>query len=210
MRDVSSDAIDSFFHQRLIHCQNIKSRTILNDHQQLLFVSGPFFGPDGEVDDDWKLYRTGTTPGVTWTRPIVVMSQHSHSYKPTLISSYTVPVATYILGPASPAQLSLYGNAADGGDLCENISCLGPMLTSHSINCLDSELAGLCGSIVTAAGIRVSYISAGATSEQAARLAAVGALGPCDVLVTHHWPKDVLVNADIKPVCDHLMSCIMR
>ena len=39
--------------------------------------------------------------------------------------SITVPIATYLLGPVNEHQHTAYGNAVGGGDLCDNVSCLG-------------------------------------------------------------------------------------
>ena len=43
-----------------------------------------------------------------------------------LCVSPVVPIPTFILGPLSPEYSSYYDNVSgDGGELCDNITCLG-------------------------------------------------------------------------------------
>ena len=59
---------------------------------------GSFFPSDGSPCPEWDEYKTG---------------------------SKQVPVTTYILGPTNYNESKFYAGMDNGGDLCDNVVCLG-------------------------------------------------------------------------------------
>ena len=76
---------------------------------------GSFFPPDGAACPEWDEYKTG---------------------------SKQVPVTTYILGPTNYNESKFYAGMDNGGELCENVVCL-----------------GRCGVFKTADGLRNSFMN---------------------------------------------------
>ena len=80
-----------------------------------VFCVGSFFPPDGAACPEWDEYKTG---------------------------SKQVPVTTYILGPTNYNESKFYAGMDNGGELCENVVCL-----------------GRCGVFKTADGLRNSFMN---------------------------------------------------
>ena len=63
-----------------------------------VFCVGSFFPNDGSACPEWDEYKTGAKP---------------------------VPITTYILGPSNVAESKFYAGMDNGGELCDNVVCLG-------------------------------------------------------------------------------------
>ena len=83
---------------------------------------GSFFPTDGSACPEWDDYKTGTK---------------------------NVPITTYILGPSNVSESRFYAGMDNGGELCDNVVCL-----------------GRCGTFKTADGLRIGYLSGSAAADE--------------------------------------------
>ena len=100
--------------------------------RQMLLCVGSFFANTSACREEWARYVDGKEQGtyvyrmVTSKAHIVFIVSVIYGVPYTYFLLYTVPLATYILGPTSSEQVPFYGGLGlDGGELCPNLTCLG-------------------------------------------------------------------------------------
>ena len=134
------------------------------------------------------------------------------------------PLPTYILGWESEGQAIKYSKAMTGGDLCDNISFLGEVLSAsivlvrrecshhyHVLCCnrcyrharITDVHPGPSGLMTTAEGLRIAYISHPCDAATCDSIAA--SRGSVDVLLSAKWPSSILNHAPVSPVIQQLV-----
>jgi len=123
-----------------------------------VFCVGSFFPNDGSACPEWDEYKTGAKP---------------------------VPITTYILGPSNVAESKFYAGMDNGGELCDNVVCL-----------------GRCGIYKSAEGLRISYLSGSANADDlnenykvqanaASKLKSMVGKETVDMFLTSAWPLGI-------------------
>lgn len=99
--------------------------------RQMLLCVGSFFANTSACREEWARYVDGKEQGTYVCRMVtskahIVFIVSVMAYPIVIFLLYTVPLATYILGPTSSEQVPFYGGLSlDGGELCPNLTCLG-------------------------------------------------------------------------------------
>eukprot|EP00730_Choanoeca_flexa_P008867 TRINITY_DN12551_c0_g8_i2.p1 TRINITY_DN12551_c0_g8~~TRINITY_DN12551_c0_g8_i2.p1 ORF type:complete len:524 (+),score=105.98 TRINITY_DN12551_c0_g8_i2:2-1573(+) len=133
----------------------------------LVLCTGSFFAPDGSADATWTSCMKGE-------------------------SEFPIPI--YILGPITPQQCFRFKIVEQGGDLCKNVTYLGPCGMTSLPGGL--KLAVLSGSFVpeqyekpSGGGVQPFYTQADV--QKLVAMASKPSFNGVDILLTSRWPDDI-------------------